>query len=129
MKREILLPCWQEPTIGPYPELLTCFPKIHSNIILPRTPSSSEWSLRFWFSDQNSVCISRLSLRFTWPAHLILLDMITLMIFLNLRLIEVLWFICLMQTLHLIRYDGSTESSEDIYPTMKRRYTYKYKWY
>jgi hypothetical protein len=33
-------------------------PKIHSNVILPSSPKSSEWYIRFWFSDQNSVCIS-----------------------------------------------------------------------
>jgi len=26
-------------------------------------------------------------------------------------------------------YEGVTESHEHIYPTMKRRYTYKNKWY
>jgi hypothetical protein len=34
------------------------FPKIDSNIILPSTPSSSDWSLLFTFSDQNFLCIS-----------------------------------------------------------------------
>jgi hypothetical protein len=29
------------------------FPNIHSNIILPSTPLSSEWSLSFRFSNQN----------------------------------------------------------------------------
>jgi hypothetical protein len=38
-----------------------CFPKIHSNIILPFTPKSSEWSSPFRFSDQTCVCISHLS--------------------------------------------------------------------
>jgi hypothetical protein len=32
------------------------FPKIHSNIIFPYTPASSEWSLPFRASDQNFVC-------------------------------------------------------------------------
>jgi len=36
------------------------FPKIHSNIIFPLTPRSSEWFLPFRFSDQNIVWISRL---------------------------------------------------------------------
>jgi hypothetical protein len=31
------------------------FPKIHSNIALPSTPRSSEWSLPFRFSDQSFV--------------------------------------------------------------------------
>jgi hypothetical protein len=30
-----------------------CFPKIHSNIILPSTPRSSQWSHPFRFSNQN----------------------------------------------------------------------------
>jgi len=38
------------------------FLQIHSNIILSSTPSSSNWSLSFRFSDQNIVYISHLSL-------------------------------------------------------------------
>jgi len=34
------------------------FPKIHSNIILPFTTRSSEWSLPFRFSKHNTVCLS-----------------------------------------------------------------------
>jgi hypothetical protein len=37
------------------------FFKIRSNIILPPTPWSSEWSLSFRFSDQNFVCVCLLS--------------------------------------------------------------------
>jgi len=37
------------------------FHKIHSNIIFPSTPRSSEWSLPFRVSYQNSLCISYLS--------------------------------------------------------------------
>jgi D-alanyl-lipoteichoic acid acyltransferase DltB (MBOAT superfamily) len=37
-----------------------CFTKIHSNIILPSTSRSSEWSLPFRFSYQNVVCLSHL---------------------------------------------------------------------
>jgi len=33
------------------------FPKIGSNVTLPLTPTSSEWSLSFRFSDLNFVCI------------------------------------------------------------------------
>jgi hypothetical protein len=36
------------------------FSRIHSNIIFPYTPRSSEWSLPFKFSNQNFVCISYL---------------------------------------------------------------------
>jgi hypothetical protein len=42
-------------TLPPY------FPNIHSNIILPSTLRSLDWSLPFWFSDQNYVYISHLS--------------------------------------------------------------------
>jgi len=37
------------------------FPKIHSNIISPPIPASSEWSLPLRFSDQNFVSIFHLS--------------------------------------------------------------------
>jgi len=37
------------------------FPKIHSNIIIPSTPWSSEWSLPFKFSKQNFVRMSHFS--------------------------------------------------------------------
>jgi hypothetical protein len=37
------------------------FHKIHSRIIFPSTPMSSEWSLSFGFSDQNFVRISHIS--------------------------------------------------------------------
>jgi len=37
------------------------FPNMHSYIVFPSTLSSSEWSLPCRFSDQNLVCISRLS--------------------------------------------------------------------
>jgi hypothetical protein len=47
----------------------TYFLKIHSNIILPFTTRSSEWSPRF---STKTVC--------TWPAHIILLDLIILKI-------------------------------------------------
>jgi len=45
----------------PVHTFLPYFPKIHFNIIFPSTPRYSEWSLPFRFSDQNVVCISRLS--------------------------------------------------------------------
>jgi hypothetical protein len=38
-------PYSHEPITGPYYEPATSFPKTHSNIILPSTRSSSEWSL------------------------------------------------------------------------------------
>jgi hypothetical protein len=58
------LPCSQEPAAGSDPELdqssprhPILFSKIHFNIILPPTPGSSEWSLYFWLSQQNLVCL------------------------------------------------------------------------
>jgi len=38
----------------------TNFPKIHSNIILPSTPRSSEWPIPFKFSEKNFVRTSHL---------------------------------------------------------------------
>ena len=49
------------------------------NIILLPTIRSSKSSLSFGFPHQNPVCMS--PIRATWPAHLILLDLITWMIF------------------------------------------------
>jgi len=37
----------------------TCFPTIHSNVILASTSKSSKWSLSFKFSNQNFICISQ----------------------------------------------------------------------
>jgi hypothetical protein len=54
------------------------FFKIHFYIILQSMPRSSEWPLTFRFSDQNFVRISHLPVRATCTAHLILLDLITL---------------------------------------------------
>jgi len=59
----------------------TCFSEIHSNTVLSPTPRSSKWSLSLRFSSQHFICISHLPMSVTWLAHLILLDMITLIIF------------------------------------------------
>jgi hypothetical protein len=56
-------------------------PKVHLNVTLPPTPRSSQWSLAFGPPNQNHVSTSSLPMRATCPAHLILLDLITLTIF------------------------------------------------
>jgi hypothetical protein len=64
MESRVSLLCSQEPATSPYSEphasshtFQPLFPKI---LILTSTPRSSEWSLPFRFSNQNTLCISRL---------------------------------------------------------------------
>jgi len=82
------LPHSQQPATCPYPEpdqsnpcLPSNFLKIHFTIILQFMSRSSTWSLSLSFSHPSSVCTSPLPMRTTRPAHIILLDLITLIIF------------------------------------------------
>jgi len=58
-----------------------CFPKILSNIIFPYTPRSFEWCLAFSFMNKILHAFLISPMRTTFPAHLILLCLITLVIF------------------------------------------------
>jgi hypothetical protein len=67
MEPEDLLQCLKEPATDIFlwqmnpDNFPPYFSKILSNIILPSTPRTSDWSLPFKFSGQNVVCISHLS--------------------------------------------------------------------
>jgi hypothetical protein len=72
------LPCSKGPSpvpilsqINPVHTTPSCLSKIHSNIILPPTSRSSQWSLSFWLSHQNYICISLLpqSCYMPCPSH------------------------------------------------------------
>jgi len=54
-----------------------CFPKIHSNIIFPSTPRPSKLTLLFMFSNKNILLISHFFHRCYVLRHLILLNLIT----------------------------------------------------
>jgi hypothetical protein len=83
-------PCSQNHATGPYPEpakssspINPYLPKVHLNVILPPTPRSSQWSLTFGPPNQNLANTSPppSPVYATCPAHLILLDLITITIF------------------------------------------------
>jgi hypothetical protein len=61
-------------------QLRTLFSSIISSITLP-SPSSSEWSLLFRFSQPNFYTFLIPPTRATCPTHLILLDFITVIVF------------------------------------------------
>jgi hypothetical protein len=74
-------------SLGPYPGpdasspyIPTLFPKIHSNIILPSTPRSSECCLISRFSNEILHLFLIYTMRATCQANQIVLDLITLII-------------------------------------------------
>ena len=78
----------QGPTNSPYlsqldpvPTPTSYFLKIHLNIILPSMPVSPKWPLSLRFPQQNLQYASSLPYTRYMPAHLILLDFITRIIF------------------------------------------------
>jgi len=89
-----------------------CFPKIHSNIIIPSTSMSSVLSLPLRFSIQNIISIYSLSHACYITVHLILLDLIALIIFdevykvMKLHLCQV-WYTEIKFHIQVFRYHGN----------------------
>jgi hypothetical protein len=52
----------------------------HFHIVRPLSSWSSQWSLSLWLSHKYPICIHLRTSRATWPAHLILLNLIILII-------------------------------------------------
>jgi len=80
MEPEGSLPYSQVPATCPYPEPDQSgpFPHIPLNIIHPSMPGSYESSLSLRFPHRNPLYTSPRLIRATYPAHLILLDLIHL---------------------------------------------------
>jgi hypothetical protein len=67
--------------MNPIHTLTIYLPKIHSNIVFPSTPRSSEWTFPFSFSNQNIVCISNLSNACYMPCLSYIIWLVYLIIF------------------------------------------------
>jgi hypothetical protein len=81
-------PCPQQTVTGPYPEPTASTPhtqlvslNMHYNPILPPTSRSSDLSLSFGLSHQTFYNFISSPMRATFPANLILLDLLCIIIF------------------------------------------------
>jgi len=81
MEPECSLYCLQEPPLVPILSQMNSdrkfpsyFPKIHSNVILPSTTRSPEWSVPFRLSKQILYSFLIIPMHAICPVHLILLD-------------------------------------------------------